>query len=154
MNTISEWFCMLLLTRVTPSWCSLVWLRECPILCTASPINPLIETFFNGNSLQTPFKDFRSFIFVSWQKLLSLTSLCIVLVLIGTVEAWYKGRNGTSESVPYIRLSLISELGCLCCLIAHDTYQLRHCCIASYLFYHLILSELRFYFVIEKILII
>ena len=38
--------------------------------------------------------------------------------------------------------------------IAHDTYQLRHCCIASYLFYHLILSELRFYFVIDKILII
>ena len=33
-----------------------------------------------------------------------------------TVEAWYKGRNGTFESVPYIRLSLISDFGCLCCL--------------------------------------
>ena len=33
-------------------------------------------------------------------------------------------------------------------------YQPGHCCIASYLCYHPLLSELRFYFVIDKILII
>ena len=42
------------------------------------------------------------------------------------------------------------------CPISYDTYQWRPCCIAnaSYLCYHPILSELRFCFVIDKILII
>ena len=58
---------------------------------------------------------------------------------------------------PYIRLSLISGFGFFLLPFSaqyHDTYLLRHCCIASYRCYHPILSELRFHFVIDKSLII
>ena len=57
---------------------------------------------------------------------------------IDTVEAWYMGRNGTFESVPLYQALVVfaaffSPISC-----SHPP----------------ILSELRFYFVIDKILII
>ena len=71
---------------------------------------------------------------------------------IDTVEAWYMGRNGTFESVP-----LYQALVVFAAFFSTFSYDIQYTPIKALLHCKssiLPLSEVRFYYVVDKILII